>query len=98
MKKADIKIGGHYLMKVSGSVVPVRVDTVREISSFQGRVQTVYDCTNLKTGRSCKAHSAAKFRGPFATDTWKRPNPTTAVGAAPEPIEPIADSLHPNGF
>lgn len=58
MKAADIKLGGRYMMKVSGSVVPVIVNAI--VQDYTGR--TRYDCTNTFTGRKVTARSAAKFR------------------------------------
>ena len=49
-------------MKVSGNVVPVKVVGIRTVSGFNGRDKTIYACVNQKTGRDCKAESAAKFR------------------------------------
>ena len=45
MKKNEIKVGGHYLMKVSGSVVTVRVDSVGVGTSWHGsRERTTWYC------------------------------------------------------
>ena len=62
MKKAEIRVGGHYRAKVSGTITTVRVDTIRERAGYSGKNQTVYDVTNLKTGRKTTFRSAAKFR------------------------------------
>ena len=70
VKKSEIKVGGHYLAKVSGRVVTVRVDTVREVPNYRNggnravytSDKTVYDVTNLVTGRKTTFRSAAKFR------------------------------------
>lgn len=67
MKKAEIKVGGHYKAKVSGNLVTVRVDEIREVAGVRpmfGRTpySNVYDVTNLKTGRKTTFRSAAKFR------------------------------------
>lgn len=64
MKKSEVKVGHHYLMKVSGNVVTVRVDAIREVSGYgaiSGRSKTVCDCTNTATGRKCSG-SPAKLR------------------------------------
>ena len=53
MKASEVKIGGTYLMKVSGEVVPVEV-----IAIAPGR----YTCVNMRTGRVCRARCASKFR------------------------------------
>ncbi len=73
MKASEIKKGGHYIAKVSGNLVTVRVDEIREMTAhrmnhFSGRLerssQTVYNVTNLDTGRYATFKSAAKFRRP----------------------------------
>ncbi len=73
MKAKDITVGGKYRAKVSGKIVTVRVDAIREVNRFAGtdaysgrskyRDQTVYDVTNLTTGRRTTFRSAMKFRG-----------------------------------
>lgn len=82
MKKHEISVGGHYLAKVSGRVVTVRVDAVREVSKYRRNNYSgesvygsaaVYDVTNLATGRRTTFRSAAKFRG--------KAKPTEIVGA-----------------
>lgn len=62
MTKNQIKIGGLYLARVSGKLTSVRVDSISERPDYNGRTRTTYNLTNTKTGRSCAAHSAAKFR------------------------------------
>lgn len=61
MKKAQIVIGGVYEARVSGHFVQVRVDGIRERDGFK-RAETVFDVTNLRTGRKLIFRSAAKFR------------------------------------
>jgi hypothetical protein len=63
MKAKDIKVGGRYKAKVSGVMVTVRVDAVRQRQGYK-RMETVFDVTNLKTGRKTTFGSAAKFLGP----------------------------------
>lgn len=70
MKKDQIRVGGHYEARVAGRFTTVRVDAIREVAHFeQGNYgsyhtkdKTVYDVTNLKTGRKTTFRSAAKFR------------------------------------
>lgn len=66
MKKDEIKVGGHYVAKVSGKLTTVRVDAIRETSAANYSWRTNngfrYDVTNLKTGRKTTFKSAAKFR------------------------------------
>lgn len=63
MKKQDIKVGGHYLAKVNGRVVEVKVDRIEERSDSRGRTTTTYHVTSLKTGRRTTFRSAQKFQG-----------------------------------
>ena len=72
MKKSQIKVGGHYLARVSRNLVTVRVDAIRERSgggTYPGSISggTSYDVTNLKTGRKTTFRSAQKFRGAVMT-------------------------------
>lgn len=63
MKKKDIVEGGHYTAKVSGKLTTVRVDKIRDrFDSYSDRSQTVYDVTNLSTGRATTFRSAQRFR------------------------------------
>ena len=61
MKKNEIKIGGFYRAIVSGNRVTVRVDAIRKKTDYSGSSRTVYDVTNLKTGRTTVFRSAARF-------------------------------------
>ena len=63
MLKKELAVGEQYRMKVSGTVQDVRLDSIEESSDYKGRLRTTFRCTNLRTGRSCVAHSASKFRG-----------------------------------
>ena len=62
MKKNEIVVGGLYRAKVSNKIVTVRVDMIRQRTGFNDRDSTVYDVTNLVTGRETTFRSAAKFR------------------------------------
>lgn len=75
MKGHEIKQGGTYLAKVSGSVQAVRVEA--EVSRYTDRVDrfsgrrvgcttTNWICVNLATGRRVVVRSAQRFRGPAA--------------------------------
>ncbi|MGE4157627.1 MAG: winged helix-turn-helix domain-containing protein [Planctomycetota bacterium] len=57
MKKKEVKIGGRYLAKVSGSVSPVRLDAESPYGGWDG--------TNLDTGRQVRIKSAQRLRGEF---------------------------------
>lgn len=54
MKKAEIKIGEIYLVKVSEKIVKVRVDSLDKWCGWLG--------TNLATGREVRMRTAAKMR------------------------------------
>ncbi len=62
MKKAEIQIGGIYLAKVSGQVVPVRVTKERDTYSYNGNYRMTWEATNLRTGRTVRIKSAQRFR------------------------------------
>lgn len=72
MKANQIHVGSLYRAKVSGRVVTVRVDAIRDQTRWSTRAsytgyratetRLVYDVTNLSTGRRCTFRSAAKFR------------------------------------
>src|SRR3990167_434569 len=75
MRANEIKVGGTYQAKVSGKLTEVRVDDIRTRTGIhsQGRKmirqdRTVYDVTNLATGRSTTFESAMKFRGVVNSD------------------------------
>lgn len=54
MRKADVKIGATYMAKVSGRVVPVRIN---EESRYGGWV-----ATNLATQHAVRIKTAARLR------------------------------------
>ena len=83
MKKAEIKQGGLYIAKVSGRITTVRVDTIRERSDWRGNTTTVYDVTNLKTGRKTTFKSAAKFRCVAQKEVQSRPFDETSTASSP---------------
>ena len=83
MKAKEIKVGGTYSAKVSGKLTTVRVNTIRTRHGFK-RDTTVYDVTNLTTGRKTTFSSAMKFRRvagelKLAADD-NPPKPVTAKG------------------
>lgn len=95
MKKADIVVGGKYSAKVSGRIVTVRVDAIRErpaTATFRGR--TVFDVTNLDTGRKLTFDSAAKFRGEVKekVEDKKGADPTTVRTVS---VERLSDTPSP---
>jgi len=58
MEKADVKVGSLYAAKVSGKVVPVRVDSVNGRGGW--------DATNTATNKKVRIKSARRLRGPWA--------------------------------
>lgn len=75
MLKNEIIVGGEYTARISGNIVIVRVDAIREASTakvekYSGLrtivFKTVFDVTNLRTGRQTTFRSAAKFRSALA--------------------------------
>lgn len=62
MLKAQIKVGGIYIAKVSNKLVRVRVDRILNQTRWKSIAATSYACTNLATGREVRFRSAAKFR------------------------------------
>jgi DNA helicase II / ATP-dependent DNA helicase PcrA len=64
MKKKEIEVGGTYTAKVSGRLTTVRVTDIRTRQGYGAnrRDTTVFDVTNLATGRKTTFASAAKFR------------------------------------
>lgn len=76
MKKDEIKIGGVYVAKVSGKLTKVRVDAIRAGNEYQPR-ETLYDVTNLTTGRTTIFRNAAKFRSQASMSLSDLPTPRT---------------------
>lgn len=63
MRKSEIKVGGNYVAKVSGSATIVRVESIVPVyDPFAKRMANRYHCTNLRSGRAVVAKSAARFR------------------------------------
>ena len=64
MKKSEIKVGNHYIARVSNRLTTVRVDEMGMSEPWAGyrRARQYYHCTNLSTGRKVTFKSASKFR------------------------------------
>lgn len=102
MKKSEIKVGGLYLAKVSGQLTTVRVDAIREreragsLTDKNGRIKpgiTVYDVTNLRTGRKTMFRSAAKFRCEDLAPCQEATAATSEKASEePRPIDPSPTS------
>jgi hypothetical protein len=79
MKANQIKVGGVYIAKVNNKLQKVSVDEIRLVTTYRaGKLSdtTVYDVTNLATGRKTTFRSAAKFReevkvGTVSKDEYK---------------------------
>jgi hypothetical protein len=54
MKKNEIKIGGHYVAKVSGKLVPVAIVQENPLGGWNG--------LNMTTHRGVRIRSAARLR------------------------------------
>lgn len=99
MKKHEITIGQNYIARVSGKLVTVRVDAIRERYTglaSNARYSLHYDVTNLATGRRLTFRSAQKFRGiarPFV-NTAGINEPRTML--ADEIREGLADEVRQN--
>lgn len=78
MKAAEIKVGGHYVAKVSNKLTTVRVDTVREVFDHNDKSSNRYDVTNLATGRKTTFRSAMKFH--FVALMADTPSPVVEEG------------------
>lgn len=96
MKADQIVVGGHYAAKVNDAITTVRVDAIRTVD-YRGirKDATVYDVTNVRTGRKTTFRSAAKFRGvakPVTNDSvWMNGGNTTepiSVKACDLPAKP----------
>jgi len=57
MKQQDVVLGEVYAVKVSGSIQPVKLETVSPHGGWVGR--------NLRTGREVRIRTAAKLRCPL---------------------------------
>jgi len=62
--KKDVRVGAVYAVKVSGSIVPVRLDAEDKIriSVLKGTIRNTWLGTNLRTNREIRIRSAAKLR------------------------------------
>ena len=57
MKKADVKIGETYVVKVSGALVPVRILGPCSYGGWTGKSE--------RTGREVRVRSAGRLRRPW---------------------------------
>lgn len=82
MKKDQIKVGQVYRAMINGRVVPCSVDKIRNTFMGRGKDVTVYDVTNMTTGRRTTFRSAMKFRELVAE------NPAVAGKVGPKEKRP----------
>jgi hypothetical protein len=76
MTAKAIEVGKEYLVKVSGSVVPVRVTGMHEVwNGSSSRV--VWDAVNTRTGRRIVVRSAQRFP---ARAEWSASNAVSVPG------------------
>jgi len=73
MKQADVRLGGVYAAKVSGKVVPVRIDAESPRGGWTG--------TNQATGKQVRIKSARRLRGPWPKKGGKGNAPADAKAA-----------------
>ena len=64
MKKENVKLGGTYLAKVSGKVVPVRLDAESPHGGWQA--------FNMETHKTVRIKSAQRLRGPAKDSAPRR--------------------------
>lgn len=76
MKKSNVKVGQVYAAKVSGAVVPVRLDKENPHGGWDG--------TNMRTKKQVRIKSPQRLRGLWPTKTM----PVAAAQAAPAADEP----------
>ena len=62
MKLRDVQTGQTYTCKVSGRIVPVRVDGIQEYYDYKDRLKRRIVCRTLKTGRVIVCRSATRLR------------------------------------
>ena len=89
MKLKDIKVGGHYLAKVSGKLTTVRVEDIRQVRTWNNWDKTRIDVTNLATGRKSTFRSAAKLRKEIparGTPEYNALSPMTLQNSAVEAL------------
>ena len=90
MKKSDVKTGEVYSAKVSGDIVPVRIDRENPSGGWDG--------TNMKTRKSVRIKSAQRLRGKAATWPGKpatKPAAKADDGAAAPKSEPVKGATAP---
>jgi hypothetical protein len=67
VRQSQLTVGRTYLAKVSGRLTVVRLDEARVVRRYVTRSsleKTVFDVTNLRTGRKLTFKSARRFLTP----------------------------------
>ncbi len=93
MKGSEIKVGGRYVAKVSGRLVPVRVTGTRERATmrrtggdytragYEATTRLAWDCVNETTGRAVVVKSAQRFRGEVVAERTLTTEEKARIGA-----------------
>lgn len=81
MTKAEVKIGAHYVAKVSGALVPVRIDGACPSGGWWA--------TSRASGRQIRIRGAQRLRRELTAQELR----TRDVGAALKRVMPIAAAL-----
>ena len=85
MKKNDVKVGAVYNCKISGNVVPVRIDRENPRGGWDG--------TNLKTKKSVRIKSAQRLQGKAKHDPDMEREQASAERAAQQVRKDIAKTV-----
>jgi hypothetical protein len=83
MRGSQITIGGVYLAKVSGKIVPVRVLSKYEHFYRGGRSHDAFICENMTTGRKIRVRSVQRFRSQVSAAVAETPI-GTAIDDGPD--------------
>jgi len=71
MKSEDVVVGEKYTVRISGNLVPVRIDATAKLHRFS-KSYNGWTGTNLKTGRPVTILTAAKLRGVWLDEEEQR--------------------------
>lgn len=80
MKQKDVVIGKIYAVKVSGNVVPVRIDRESQYGGWDG--------TNMDTGRKIRIKSVQRLRYEIIKKFDDEPRAAHAADAIGEILDP----------
>jgi len=82
MKKSEVKVGAHYLAKVSDKVVAVRITAPN--------IHGGWDALNTATGKRVRIKSAQRLRGEARPKTAPKAADAAHVGAGAKPAAGLA--------